>query len=201
MSFISPTSLFLARTVDPAETPITLEEAKAHLRLTINDEDVLVTALIQAVTDYLDVPNGVIGQALVTQTWAYSASKSTNNRIVLPISPAQSVTAIDYYDADNVQQSLTVGDYYLFKNEDWAYLEPKPDKKWPVTYSRPDAITVTFVCGYGAAADVPQAIKQAMLLLLAHWYENRSATTDIRLDELPMAVQSIINLYRKGWVA
>jgi len=201
MSYINFASLILSRTVDPAETPISIEEAKAHLRVLVNDEDASINALIGAVTGYFDIPDGVLGRALVTQTWSYSTAKTSRSRIVLPINPVQSIDSITYYDADNTQQTLTVSDFYLYKNNDWAYLEPKPDKNWPTTYGRVDAFTITFVCGYGGASDVPTPIKQAMLLLLAHWDINRSATTDVRLEELPMSVQSIVNLYRVGWVA
>jgi len=55
---------------------------------------------------------------------------------------------------------------------------------------------VTFVSGYGAAAAVPKAIKQALLLLIGHLYENREAVTTANLNELPMAVNALLYPYR-----
>ena len=65
---------------------------------------------------------------------------------------------------------------------------------WPSTYDRLNAIEITFLAGYGAtAATVPETIKQAILLLLAHYYENREATTDGRaITSVPMAYESLI---------
>lgn len=201
--FRNPGDYLLTRTADPGDTPISLDEAKAHLRIQQDAEDSLIASLIQAVTDYFDVPNGVIGKALYTQTWALSVPNVDERfRIVLPITPVQSVSTITYYDGSNVQQSLTVGDFHLYGNEDWAYLYPKDGISWPGVFSREDAITVTFVAGFGAAAAVPQGIKQAMLLLLSHWYENRSSSiVGTSAQEMPTSVQSLVNLYRKGWVA
>jgi hypothetical protein len=43
-----------------------------------------------------------------------------------------------------------------------------------VTEYKPlDAVVITFTCGYGGAEDVPLQVKQAMYLLISHWYENR----------------------------
>lgn len=193
----------LERTVDPTDTPISLTEAKAHLRVQHAADDTLITALIAAVVDYFDLPNGVIGKALFTQTWRFSdAWASPSGKLHLPVTPVQSITGISYYDTSNVEQSLSVDDFYLYKNEDSAYLYPKPSVSWPSTYNRLDAITVTFVAGYGNAAAIPQGIKQAMLLTLTHWYENRSASiVGTSAQEMPLAVQSLISAYRKGWVA
>lgn len=193
----------LERTAEPADTPITLTEAKDHLRVQHSAEDTLIGSLVDAVVSFFDAPNGVIGKALYTQTWELSVrSADSKSRIELPVTPVQSVSTISYYDGDNTQQTLTVDDFYLHTNEDWAYLTPKTGVSWPTTYNRLDAITVTFVAGYGEAAEIPQGIKQAMLLLLTHWYENRSATiVGTSAQEMPLAVQSLVNLHRKGWVA
>lgn len=191
----------LTRTAAPATYPVTATEVKADLRIQHSSEDTLIISLIAAATDYMDVPNGVTGKALITQTWTLSVPRpDKDDRIVLPVTPVDSVSSITYYDTDNAQQSLTVGDYHLYKEDDWAYLEPKTPGDWPNVYDRRDAITVTFVAGYGAASAVPESIKRAIRLLVGHWYEHRMAVTDKPLSEMPLAVQALVNLNRKGWV-
>ncbi len=39
-------------------------------------------------------------------------------------------------------------------------------------------------------------IKIAMLLLVAHWYRNREATSDLTMKEVPLAYNSIIKPHR-----
>ena len=58
------------RTVAPVADLVSLAEAKAQCRVDDSDSDVLMTALIKAATDHLDGYSGVLGRALITQTWA-----------------------------------------------------------------------------------------------------------------------------------
>lgn len=192
----------LKRTTPPSVMPVALADAKLDLRVDQADEDTLIDSLIAAATDYLEAPNGAINKAFTTQTWTLSVKcPDRNYRIWLPVTPVQSITSISYYDADNVQQTLTVSDFYFHGDEDWAYIEPKQGVTWPATYDRLDAITVEFVAGFGASADdVPQTIRQCVRLLVGHWYQNRSAVeVGTITSELPVAVDALISLNRKGW--
>lgn len=193
----------LKRTVKPAISPVTLAESKADLRVQHAAEDALIESLIAAATDAMDVPNGAVNKALITQTWTLSVRHPDRLwRVYLPITPVQSITSITYYDTDNVQQSLVVDDFHLYGDEDWAYIVPKENKEWPSVYKRLDAITVTFVAGFGSATnDVPESIRQAIRLTVAHWYEHRTAVvTGTITAEVPLSVQMLIGMNRKGWV-
>lgn len=195
----------LKRTVKPASYPVSLDDAKEDLRVQHTAEDALIDGLIAAATDYMDAPNGAIGKALMTQTWTLSVPHTDRwLRIYLPITPVQSIESITYFDADNVEQSLTVSGFHLYADdEDFAWIEPKSGVDWPQTFSRMDAITVTFIAGFGPSLfDVPDTIRHAIRLMVVHWYENRSAVVlGTTVEDLPMAVQSLINMNRKGWVA
>lgn len=70
-------------------------------------------------------------------------------------------------------------------------------EQWPQTYTREDAVRVTWAAGYGpAATDVPAAIRQAMLLMIGHWFENREASVvGVSVTDLPMAVNSLLAPY------
>lgn len=181
----------------PAVAPVTVVEVKTDLKIEHDAEDTLLADLILAATDYV---SNVIGKSLVTQTWALSMRRVCN-RVNLPVFPAQSIASISYYDASNVSQSLVVGDFYIYSGEDWAYIEPKAGTQWPAMYDRLDAITITFVAGFGDAAAVPVTIKQAIRLIAAHWYRNRSPTvTGTIVSKVPMSADSLLSVHRAGWV-
>jgi uncharacterized phiE125 gp8 family phage protein len=191
------------RVTAATQTPIDLVEAKQHLRVSHNLEDELINGLIEAATDQLQVPNGYLNRALVTQTWKISVQRPDEcGRIYLPCNPVQSITAFEYYDENESLEEVTIANFHLFKNDDCAYLEPKDGFSWPTTFARQDAIQIEFTCGYGDPSDVPQPIKQAIKLLLTHWYENRSnVVVGTTASEIPMTVEAILGAYKLGYIA
>lgn len=186
------------RTQGPSVDPITLAEAKAHLRVDSTDEDALISALIAAAVAHFD-GTGVLGRAMITQTWEQSFQYTrTWERLV--VGPFQSLVSVEYYDAGNVLQTATLEDFETRVDGDHVLIGPKVNAAWPSIYSRPDAVTVTYVAGYGDAADdVPASVRQAILLTVAHWYENREAVSELPLKPVPMAVDALIGVERVGW--
>lgn len=192
----------LTRTVAPSASPVSVAEVKADLRVDHADEDANIQGLIDAAAAIAGAPNGITGKSLVTETWALSVRCfDAYGRIYLPITPVQSVASITYYDVDDVAQSLDVADFYLYGSEDWAYIEKK-DGVLPALRTRLDAITVTFVTGFGAAEDVPENIRQAIRLMVGHWYANReSVVVGAIAAEVPMGAELLLGASRKGWVS
>ncbi|AOY88648.1 hypothetical protein BKP64_10960 [Marinobacter salinus] len=192
----------LKRTVKPSAPVVSLADVKLDLRVDHTFEDTLIQSLIDAAVQYLEAPSGVLGKAFITQVWEMSTRGPDDDcRIYLPVTPVQAIDAISYFDSDNVEQSLTVTDFHLYGDENWAYITPKNDVEWPDLFDRLDAITVTFTAGFGAAESfVPETIRQVVRLLVTHWYINRSAVdTGTIATEIPMAAQSLIAVNRKGW--
>lgn len=184
----------------PAVEPLTTEEAKAHLRVDIDDEDDLIDAYVTAARSYYEA---AIWRSLVTQTlavrmvdWPYC------EYIQLPRPPLQSITSVVYTDSAGAAHTMSAGDYTVFNNGDHGLLWLGFGKGWPsVTLQPGPSIVITYVAGYGLAAAVPELDKQAIRLLLGHFYENREqvmAIPGISLAQLPMAVQSIIHM-RRAW--
>lgn len=183
----------------PSETPVSLAEAKAHCRVDHDDDDTLIESLIAAASGHLDGWSGILGRALVTQTWRRDFG-SFADKLRLPLAPAASIGSITYYDGDNAQQTLSTDVYRLFTDARGPYVALKPDQSWPGTYGRDDAVSVTFAAGYGAAAAVPAPLKSAILLLVGAWYENREQTViGVSVSELPqsVAVNALIAPYRR----
>jgi uncharacterized phiE125 gp8 family phage protein len=184
------------RTIAPADPLLTLADAKAHLRVDHADEDALISSLIDAAAAHVDGYNGILGRALITQTWVVEFPTFTN-RMDVPLGPIQSAT-IQYYDSLNALQTLATSVYAVLSDGLGPYVTLKYNQQWPQTYTRDDAVKITWIAGYGAAAAVPASIRSAMLLLIAHWYDNRSTVSvGESVSEMPFAAAALLAPFRR----
>jgi len=153
-------------------------------------EDTLLSRLITAAREYCE---SFQNRAFITQTW-YLWLDAWPVEIKVPLPPLLSVTSIKYYDTTNAEATMTASDYYADTNSTPGRVVLAWGKTWPGTTLRPaNGICVEFVCGYGAtSASVPAAVRQAMLLLIGHLYENREAVSEKPLTQVPMAVESLL---------
>lgn len=162
----------LVLTSGPAVEPITLAEAKAHLRVDGSAEDTLISSLI--ITSRLHI-EAALGLALITQSWSFFLDAwPPGNELALPLRPAQSIAAVKLYAADESVAIVPADTYLLDGTGSPARLVRRANLGWPKPARAGNGIEVAFVAGYGdAAADVPAPIRQAILLLVAHWHEHR----------------------------
>tara|TARA_R100001594_G_scaffold66283_1_gene100554 strand:- start:820 stop:1485 length:666 start_codon:yes stop_codon:yes gene_type:complete len=141
--------------------------------------------------------DGYLYRDVMTNLSTYGGyySKYTGlSQIVLPYPPLISITHLKYYDSDNVQQTWSSSNYNTgtFINQK-GFIEIKDGVDIPDLYNRADAIEIQFKCGYGtAASDVPDAIKQAILLIVGRMYELREDS----VSRLPKASEYILDPYR-----
>lgn len=183
------------RTVAPSSSPVTLAEAKSQCRIDTSDEDTLIQTLIDAATAHLDGWSGVLGRCIITQTWTFGLA-DWQDKIRLPFPDISSVT-INYVDADGVSQSVASLLFELVDDALGSAVWFKGAFTQPSLYSdQQEPITITIVAGYGAASNVPASVKQAILLLVGHLYENREAVSDITLTAVPMAFDALIGPHR-----
>lgn len=194
--------------VSPAPAyPVSRDEAKAQLRLDSTDDDALVDALIAVATMHLDGRDGWLGRALVMQTWDLQMHRFPGV-IDVPLPPLRSISSITYLDSNNVSQTLAASKYQVDRNGQWrARIKPAYGETWPSTYDVWNAVTVRFVAGYepgeGSPTDyaenVPRPIKQAILLMVAHWYENRVPVLvgqSAQAVEIPFTANALLAPYR-----
>lgn len=187
-------------TTAPATALISIEEARAHVRRDDSDDDAVLTSLIAVVMSHLDGVDGVLTRCLVRQEWAESMDDFPAGDVLpLTLSPAVSVTSIEYYDDQNALRTFASSNYTIHNGRAGAYVKLEKESSWPSTYDRDDAVTVTAIYGYGdAAANVPAVIKHAALLLLGHWYENREAVVvGTSAVELPAGVMKLLRPFIK----
>lgn len=172
----------LQRITAPASEPVTISEAKAHLRVDDSNSDSLITGLITAAR--LQAEHAT-GRALMAQTWDVWLDGFSGPEIEIPLPPLQSITSIKYIDGAGVQQTLAGTEYSADTSGINGRVLLGYGKSWPATRAQSNAVVIRFVAGYADAASVPQCVKQWMLLQIAHWFENREAASDGKLEPLP----------------
>lgn len=192
------------RTIAPAAELVTLLEVKQHCRVELlsPDDDAVLTSLIAAATAWIDGYSGVLGRALINQTWKLNLSCWPACKIRLPLAPVSTITSIKYYDTTNLQQTLDMANYSLQEDALSPMAAWIKDASLASLFERPDAIEVLFVAGYGAAAsNVPEAIRTAAKMLVATWFENREATiVGTNAQAIPFAVDALLGSFRRGGV-
>jgi uncharacterized phiE125 gp8 family phage protein len=189
----------LVRVTAPAASPISLAEVKAQMRVEGTDEDTIIQRLIDAAVAYVDV-QGVLGRAMITQTWGEWLPSTPPTSVILALGPVQSVSAIKYYDLDGALQTATLADFNVFGTPNRITVSPKTGKAWPIAQMRDDAIKIEYVIGYGAtSAVVPQTIRHALMMLVAHWYEHRETTQEKQMQDLPYGFMEMMNIERGSW--
>lgn len=199
---MSVTALLPVRTAAPGEPLLTVAVAKEHLHVEHSADDDYIEALIAAVEAHLDGFAGILGRALVTQTWERSFDGfPCGYRIALPLGPMQAVNTVMYYDRDGGHIVLGASKYHAVTDAMGPCIILADQEQWPDTAVRPDAVTVNWDCGYGDAADVPAAIVQAAKKIIGHWYHNREAVvTGAIATELPLSACALLAPFRQAYL-
>jgi uncharacterized phiE125 gp8 family phage protein len=182
----------------PVEEPIGLDDAKAQCRIdtAVSDEDALVTGLIQAAREWAET---FTSRAFVSQVWYLRLSGFPYDApIWLPRPPLVSIASVTYVDTNGATQTWSTYDLSQPAGPHAAYarLQPVYGAVFPIARPQLEAVTVEYTCGYGSATAVPQAIKQALLLLVAHLYRNREAVSmgsGVGYQDLPLGAASLLS--------
>ena len=181
----------------PAVEPVSSAEAKLHCRIDTSADDTLITMLITTARRTVEADSG---RAMITQTWELVLDAfPTKTSIKLPLPPLQSITHIKYYTnaTPSVEATFASTNYLVSVDDPYGGLIVLKDSaSWPSITDplEKGAVRIRFICGYGLAVAVPETYKQAMLLLIGHWYENREAIaiTGAVPKDIPLAYESLI---------
>lgn len=178
-------------TIQPNEEPVSLAEAKLHLSITESDEDQYIDTLIMAARQKAE---NITGRALITQTWEMVLD-SFPNIICVTKPPLQSITSIEYTDLLGNTQVLSNTKYNVDTHSIPARITPSYLLSWPDTRGVINAVKVTYIAGYGDSDAVPESIKQAMLLMIGHWYEHRESVSDFQVFSVPNSAEYLLSQY------
>jgi len=194
----------LRRTVAPTSEPVTTDEAKLHLRLSLDatDEDAVVNRCIAAARQWFEDRTG---RALINQTWKYTidnwyASESVRRPgfIYLPRAPLSSVTSVYYTATDGSSTLWDSANYTVDTESEPGRLALAYSKTWPVTREVVNAIQITYVAGYGADATfVPDGVKAALLCLISDLFYNRGTLEEMAPKE-SMPIDRIVTPWMVG---
>ena len=144
-------------TTGPDGLPLSLNEAKQHLRVTVDDDNRYIESLIAAAVVWIE---NFTARALITRTLGFSilSFPADDKPIICPRVPLRKVESIKYYDTAGVLQTLATTEYEVFAGEGGAgEIRLKPDKSWPSVQDRRDAVTVSAIVGYATKIDATTA--------------------------------------------
>lgn len=178
-------------TVPPTQEPLDLDTVKEQLRIDGDDDDAL---LLRLITPARMMAEHILGRVLITQTLAYTLDAWPDTSwMALPKPPVQSVTSVAYIDSAGDSQTWDSAEYTV-SLDDWRpRLAPVYGGSWPSPRGQLDAITVTYVAGYGdTGLDVPGPILQAMLLMIDKMFGSDCGGTEPE-SGAPLA---LLSLYR-----
>lgn len=177
----------------PAARLITTEEAKAQLQVEHSADDSYIADLALTAEEYLDAARGVTGRALVNQTWLLAMDRAPEGALALPVTPAASVTAIEYEGPDGETATFAAENYVLAGAPDRPEIVLAPGAAWPAVLDAPESFRVTYLAGHGAAGSAaPAAARTAARLLVGHWYRHREAVTPGSAMSLPLGFEMLL---------
>jgi uncharacterized phiE125 gp8 family phage protein len=183
----------------PAGEPVSLAEAKLHLRVDVDDDDSLIGSLIAAARQSAET---LTGRQMITARWKLVLDAFPCHAILLSKCPVQSVVNIQYLDMNGMSQTLPLVDYVVDTSCEPARITPIFGKTWPPTLPQIGAVTITFDAGYGAASAVPEGIKSWIKLRVGSLYAHREEMSILmrgRIDPLPF-VDGLLDPYRVALV-
>jgi len=195
--------MIITTTTAPAVEPVSLSEAKLHLKLATTEaeaaaytvEDAWLTRNLAAARTQAEQETG---RRFITQTLTYYLSRWPDERYIkIPYPPLQSaVVTYRLSDDTDYDETLSTADTDIASEPGRIILQP--NESWPSgTLYTDKPIKVVFVCGYGLAVAVPENIKSAILLKLSDLYENRGeVVVGVSVGRIEGAVDSLLRQYQ-----
>lgn len=167
------------QSVAPTTLALTLDDAKRQLNVTTDADDDLITSHIKAATKLLE---NRWNRCFVTQTRllkmkTFYDPRYVIGRVIRPSrSPLKSVSSISYVASDGTTTTLPSSDYAYSIGDQPGEITEAYNATWPATRNTGNDVTVTYVAGHSTVSTgVPDEVKQAVRMVVAHWYRNREA--------------------------
>ena len=177
---------------------LTLPEIKDYLFETSPDYDSMIIMLSQVAREYAEARTW---KQIIPATYTLYLDRFPDV-IELPKPPVIGVTSVKYYDTDDSIQELSSSVYQEDLYSEPARIRPVSGESWPEIYDRMNAVEIEFTAGMNegdTAHNMPEKIRQAMLMLIKSWYENRNAVVvsegrSIDAKEVPMTANALLDM-------
>lgn len=169
--------------------PIELAEAKERLGIRTAARDAEIVRLIKAAREHIeDYTDHILARRSLK---IHGTGWSGRSPLLMHFRPLDGavLTAVRRYLADGTLEAVPgaalIGDRVF----------PAEGSAWP---SAPYGHEVEVEAGYADAADIPEQLIQAMLLLVGHWFENHEAViVGTSAAELPLGVKDLCRGFRE----
>ena len=180
-------------TTPPAIEPVSLIEAKAHLRTSASDDDEMISRLIIAARRHIEAQTGL---ALVQQVWSHYLDDWPAAGVVeLPLHPLITVDDVNIFGEDDIAAGVDPAHYYVDRISHPPRLLLRGSRVWARPGRIGNGIEIVLTAGFGATAiDVPAELRQAMLDLIAHWFAQRGDGSE---TSLPLTIDDVIERFRE----
>ena len=181
--------------ITPASTyPVSLTEAKSHLKVDTTADDTYITSIIKAATQ---LSEEYTNRFFIDTEIEQYASSFVELKTLFK-SKVSAITNVKYYDNNNTLQVLSATVYNTQLNYEPSQIQLAENQSFPSITKRNDAVRAKYTVGYGSSAsDVPEIIKQAILLTIGNFYQNRNSVVIGRIaTELPMNVKWLLDTYK-----
>lgn len=181
----------ISRTTDSSSELVSVAEAKAHLRVTHSDDDAYIGTLITASRQSLEISTRRSLGASQTYKVFYDSYPTTYFKLLIPNPPLTSFTSLKYYDDNDVLQTIPSNQYTVETAGSGAsFLSMKDTHSFPtVSIDRVAPVEIEFVSGY-TAQTFPKPLHQAILLLVAHYYDTREP---VSFGDIPHKIQRTVD--------
>lgn len=190
------------RLITPATAlPVSLVEAKSHLRVDFTDDDTLIGMYIAAAAGHVDGKDGMLGRALVDSTWELVLDAFPCNEIKIPLPPLISVTSIKYDDSAGNEQTIAASQYTVdnVREPGWVL----PATTWPATFAGVNSVRIRYRAGYldtssPPITEVPADIKAGMLMMIGALYAQRETVVEGQsIEQVPGIASAEVLLRRR----
>jgi uncharacterized phiE125 gp8 family phage protein len=191
------------RLTPPAVEPVSLAEAKSHLRVDTTDDDTYISTLIKAAREWVEE---YLDRSLVYTQWQVKADQWPVEFEMPrpPVATAGTHTAVTltYESIDGTTKTVPSNEYRVDRDSVPGVVRNIYNGTWPSdALFDANAVTLTFWAGYGPdATNIPQVAKHACLFLIAHWYETRMPVmgTGAVPQQVPLTVRSLLDSVQWG---
>lgn len=183
-----------------SDLPVTLEEAKTQARVDGTHDDGYISALIAAATEWVE---GQCDTTLRRSVWETAYDSFPIWELVLPKTPALPETVtITYRDDGGTERQITsTSDFQFDRDTFMPRCYPNYAATWPAVRGDENSVRVRWTAGYSSAAETPAISRHLILLLAAHWYENREPVVHgqgMSSLDIPYTVATLLEYSRSG---
>jgi uncharacterized phiE125 gp8 family phage protein len=189
----------LRRIAGPTVEPVSVAEAKAHLRIDsgFTDDDLYLQSLISAARIHVET---VSDRTLIRSQWQMKMDVFPSWDIELPRPPfAPGDVTVSYVPSDAVYLPVSFTNFRIDGDATPAVIRPQWNGSWPSSRGAENDVTITYWAGYGpSSTDVPTPARHCVLMLVASWYANREAVVQGGMNPVPMAVEVLLGAINWG---